>query len=481
MNDILFRTAQELAAAIRQRRASATDVLEVHLQQIDRHNRELNAIIGLDEERARVRAKEADEGLARGEVWGPLHGVPITIKDALETAGLRTTGGYPPLADYVPTQDATVVARLRTAGAVILGKTNLSVLSADYRAENPIFGRSNNPWDLRRTPGGSTGGGAAAVAAGLTPLEIGSDLAGSLRIPAHYCGVFALKPTEHRVPTTGHIPEPPGMPRGVRHMQTVGPLARSVDDLALALRLIAGPDGHESQVPPVPLETAEKPLKKSRFVWTDDFGGVPVTNDTRNALRALVDELQRSGCLIDRCSPDGFDWVGAWETWGEIVLAERAATAPDRAAERVAALGAQPDSPVAMFRGMARGAKATMQQYAETLTRRDALITAFENFIGYWDAFLCPVSVGPAIEHCPFGTPVDVDGQQVPYFVAGLAYTCPFNLTGHPVVVLPLTLSEDGLPIGVQVVGRRWGEMELLAIASQLAKVIGPLRHPPGY
>ena len=134
-----------------------------------------------------------------------------------------------------------------------------------------------------------------------------------------------------------------------------------------------------------------------------------------------------------------------------------------------------------MFRGMARGAKATMQGYAESLTRRDGLITAFDNFLGDWDAFLCPVSVGPAIEHCPFGAPVDVDGQQVPYFVAGLAYTCPFNLTGHPVVVLPLTLSRDGLPIGVQVVGRRWGEMELLAVASALAKALGPLRHPPGY
>ena len=327
MNDIHFKTAQELATAIRQCRVSAAEVLEAHLEQIKGHNPTLNAIITLDEEGARARAKQADKALARGEVWGPLHGVPITIKDALETVGLRTTGGYSPLADYVPARDATVVARLRTAGAVILGKTNLSVLSADYRAENPIFGRTNNPWNLGRTPGGSTGGGAAAVAAGLTALEIGSDLAGSLRIPAHYCGVFALKPTEHRVPTTGHIPEPPGVPRGVRHMQTVGPLARSVEDLALALGLIAGPDGYDSQVPPVPLKTGEQPLKISRFIWTDDFGGVPVTNDTRSSLSAFVDELQRSGCQIARCPPDKLDWVGAWESWGEIVLAERAATA----------------------------------------------------------------------------------------------------------------------------------------------------------
>jgi amidase len=482
MSNIIFVTAHELATRIRHRQVSVTEVLEAHLARITQYNPPLNAIITLDEERARTRAKEADTALARGEVWGPLHGVPITIKDAIETAGLRTTGGFPPLAEYVPSRDAPVVARLRAAGAIILGKTNLSVLSADYRADNPIFGRTNNPWDLGRTPGGSTGGGAAALVAGLTPLEIGSDIAGSVRNPAHYCGVYGLKSTEHRVPLTGHIPEPPGMPRGVRHLNTIGPLARSVEDLTLALRLIAGPDGCQWEVPPVPLdEAADRPLSVTRLAWTDDFGGVPVTNDTRVALATLAEELRRRGYQIERQTPEGFDFTAAWETFGEILLAERAATAPERAAERVAALDARPDSTVAMFRGMARGASATMQQYTESLTKRDALITALEQFLARWDAFLCPVTVGPAIEHCPFGTPVDVDGQQVPYLVAGIAYTCPFNLTGHPVVVLPLTRSAAGLPIGLQVIGRRWGEMQLLAIAAQLTKVLGPFQRPPGY
>ncbi|MBV8452989.1 MAG: amidase, partial [Deltaproteobacteria bacterium] len=234
MKEIIFATAQELAASIRERRISATEVMEAHLAQIAQHNPALNAIVTIDAERALSRAKEADTVLARGEVWGPLHGVPVTIKDAIETAGLRTTGGFPPLADHIPSADASVVSRVRAAGAIIVGKTNVPVLSADYRADNPIFGRTNNPWDLERTPGGSTGGGSAALAAGLSPLEIGSDLAGSLRNPAHYCGVFALKPTEHRVPLTGHIPEPPKILRGVRHMQTIGPLARSIEDLSLA-------------------------------------------------------------------------------------------------------------------------------------------------------------------------------------------------------------------------------------------------------
>jgi Asp-tRNA(Asn)/Glu-tRNA(Gln) amidotransferase A subunit family amidase len=185
-------------------------------------------------------------------------------------------------------------------------------------------------------------------------------------------------------------------------MNTVGPMARSVEDLTLALGLIAGPDSYESEVPPVPIGMArERSLSTTRFAWADGFGGIPVTNDTRVALGALVEELRRSGCQIEWQVPPGFDFETAWERWGEIVLAERAATAPERAAERVAALGADVGSPVAVFRGMARRATATMQQYVESLTRRDTLITALEDFLGHWDAFLCPVSVGPAIEHCP--------------------------------------------------------------------------------
>jgi amidase len=218
-----------------------------------------------------------------------------------------------------------------------------------------------------------------------------------------------------------------------------------------------------------------------RLAWTDDFGGVPVTNDTRLALANLAEELRRLGCHIEQRAPEGFDFTTVWETWGEILMAERVATAPDRAGERVAALDARPDSAVAMVRGIARGVKATMQHYTESLTKRDALITALEQFLAGWDAFLCPVTVGPAIVHCPFGTPVDVDDKQVPYLVAGIAYTCPFNLTGHPVVVVPLTRSTEGLPIGLQVVGRRWGEMQLLAIAARVAEVIGPFHRPPGY
>ena len=477
-----YTSAGEIAAAIRARRVSSTEVLEMYLERIARHNPALNAVCTLDEAGARARAREADSALRRGELWGPLHGVPMTIKDALETAGLRTTGGHPPLANYVPERDATAVARLRAAGAVLMGKTNVPPLSADYRADNPIFGRTNNPWDLARTPGGSTGGGAAAVAAGLSAFDVGSDLAGSVRTPAHYCGLFGLKTTERRVPNTGHIPEPPGLPRAVRHMNVLGPVARSVEDLTLILRIISGPDEAEWDVPPVPfIEAPERPLASARFAWSTDFGGIPVTRDTRNAIASLAKELAGLGCRVEQRMPADFDVNLAWQTWGEIAIAERAATAPDRVEERVAALNATLGGDVPVGRGSAKGARATIGDYMASLTQRDHLITALERFFDDWDALLCPVTVSPAIPHVPFGTPIDVDDKKVPYFLAGTSYTCVFNVTGHPVVVLPIARSQDGLPIGVQLVGRRWSEPALLALARKLALVTGPFQPPPGY
>ena len=231
MQSLTSLTATQLAAAIREGRTSSVEVMEAHLAEIAARNPALNAIITLDEEGALSRAREADAALARGEVWGPLHGVPMTLKDGHSTSGMRTTAGYAPLAEYVPEQDGTVAARLKGAGAIIMGKTNVSELLMDIQASNPIFGRTSNPYDPTRTSGGSSGGAAAALAAHMTPLEIGSDFAGSIRIPAHFCGVYALKPTEHRVSMYGHIPDLPGSIRSQRFMWSIGPLARSLEDL----------------------------------------------------------------------------------------------------------------------------------------------------------------------------------------------------------------------------------------------------------
>ena len=231
----------------------------------------------------------------------------------------------------MPKRDATAVARLKAAGAILLGKTNVPPLSADYRADNPIFGRTNNPWDLSRTPGGSTGGGSRRCPPGCRrSTSAATWLARCARPPI----IAACSPSSRpngRVPNTGHIPEPPGLPRGVRHMNVLGPLARSVEDLEVIMKVISGPDDAEWDMAPVPWrEPADWPLSSCRFAWSTDFGGLPVTRDTSDAISSLADKLSNAGCKVERRMPQGFDMALAWETWGELVIAERASTAPDR-------------------------------------------------------------------------------------------------------------------------------------------------------
>jgi amidase len=308
-HELLFMPAHRIAELIRERAVTSSEVVDAYLEQIRLHNPKLNAIVTLDEPGARERARQADEALAQGIVWGPLHGVPVTIKDNYATRGLKTTSSLPGLSDYVPSYDATVVKRIREAGAVILGKTNLPALGMDTQTNSPLFGLTSNPWDLKRTTGGSSGGDAAAVAAGLTALGMGNDIGGSIRIPAHFCGIYGMKPTENFTSTYGISPGGTnGDIRTIRHMACGGPLARCVEDLKLGLSVIAGPDLRNPDVPRVDL--GQKPvrrLKDLHLTWTDDFGGVPVTKETSEAIRSFASRLAEQGCRVERLSSSPFE------------------------------------------------------------------------------------------------------------------------------------------------------------------------------
>ncbi|HET8630205.1 MAG TPA: amidase family protein [Thermomicrobiales bacterium] len=455
--DTVFSSAADLAGAIRAGRASAVEVLEAHLAQIERHNPALNAVVTLDAGRAHERARAADAALARGEVWGPLHGVPFTLKDAHATAGVRTTTGFPPLAGQVPREDGTVAARLKAAGAILVGKTNVATMLGDYQTANPIFGRTNNPWDMSCTPGGSSGGAAAALAAGLTPLDIGTDLSGSIRLPAHFCGVFGLKPTERRVSLDGLIPGLPP-PRGVRVMSCVGPLARTPEDLALLYRLIAGPDGRDTEVPPVPLDDApEVALRDLRIAVVPTFPGIPAAAAIRDAVAALARALERAGAAVEAAAPPALDYHEELRSAGELIGMMVGAAQADEGA-----------------------APTTLAQYLTALDRRDQSILAWERFLEAWDVLLCPPSMSTAFPHCEPGTPLRVDGRDVDYWMV-CAHATLFNYTGHPALAMPYTQNNDGLPIGVQLVGKRWDEARLLAVAAALSGVAGGFRRPPGY
>src|SRR5712691_1458482 len=303
MTQLSFRSATELAAAIRRKEISSTELLECYLSRIEALNPGLGAVVTLDAERARREAVEADRRLAQGEPAGALHGLPVTVKDCLETAGLRTTCGAAELAGYVPDHDAEAVGRLRRAGAIIAGKTNLPVWASDCQSYNELFGTTNNPWDASRTPGGSSGGAAAAVAAGLCALELGSDLGGSLRIPAAWCGVYTLKPSFGIVPVHGHIPPPPGVLAEV-DIGVVGPLARSAADLDLLLAVLAGPDRQEAAAwrLELPAASARDAGQWRVAVWPDEPGW-PLDRTVAERLRAAADSLAAAGLSVTEARP----------------------------------------------------------------------------------------------------------------------------------------------------------------------------------
>lgn len=450
MDDLIYRSAVNLTRMVRARQVSAVEIVEAHLAQIARQNPALNAVVTLDAEGALSQARAIDSN----HTDGALLGVPITLKDCHETAGMRTTSGYPPLAGYIPAEDGTVARRLRAAGTIVVGKTNVSPLLADSQSDNAVFGRSSNPWELSRTPGGSSGGAAAAVAAGMTPLDIGSDIGGSIRMPAHCCGIMGIKPTERRVSNHGHIPDLPEHPRGARIMNSIGPMARDIDDLALALAIIEGPDGYDTDVPPAPADglpaLPELALDSIPLAFATSFPGLPVSADTRSAIERVASAIDTAGGRIEERLP-AIDFDEQIAVRATLRRYARIFTEP-------------PDEPL------------RADDYFRALNRRDHFIHAWQAFLGN-GAFICPVMMTTAFSHCPRDTPVIVDGIEYPYsFVAD--YCRPFNLTGHPVVTIPVALATDGLPIGIQIVGPHWSDARLLAIAKAIAAVVEPIGTP---
>ncbi|MGB0562431.1 MAG: amidase [Spirulinaceae cyanobacterium] len=492
MDALTFLPAHQLAQLIRDRTLSVVEVVESHLAQIEQHNPQLNAVCTLAAEQARHQAQQADAALDQGELWGPLHGVPVTIKDIFATANLRTTAGYIPLRDYLPTTDAAAVARLRAAGAIILGKTNLAELAGDFQSTNSLFPRVNNPWDLSRTAGGSSGGSAAAVAAGFAALDLGNDIAGSVRQPAHFCGVYALKPTEGRISNRGMIPEVPGMPHCLRQMLVTGCFARSVADLQLVLTVLAGSDRQRPDVPPVPFVPQAPPVLKSlNLAWLDQWPDVPTHSEIQAALQSTVQTLQAQGATVTRWQPPDFDLGEVLDIYTRLAIAINFYAQPinrhtlRRSLTQIWRTATQGDRHLRQLCNFGRHwpqlLNPSLKGYFEVWTERDRLIAQLEAALEPWDAWLLPVAATPAFAHCPAWSAVEVAGMDYPHALVNGAYTMPFSLTGQPVVVLPIGQTTTGLPIGLQLVGQRWDEARLLAIAQALEPVLGDWQAPPRY
>lgn len=479
-----LRSATALAAALRRRELGSLELLEHFLARLERWNPTLNAVVTLDIERARERARAADDALARGEAWGPLHGLPITIKDSIEVAGMPCTSGAPALAGHLPAETAPAAQRLVDAGAVIFGKSNLPLYAGDFQSYNEVHGTTCNPWDPARTPGGSSGGAAAALAAGLCGLELGSDIGGSIRNPSHYCGVYGHKPSHGIVPMRGHVPGPPGTLRE-DDLGVIGPMARSAEDLALALDLLAGPHGSAARAWRVRLPPARhQRLAGARIgVWLDD-PRCPVSSEVGDALQDAVDALARAGAAIDdRTRP-----VGAGESRATYLALLYGVLGAGFPASLLAAFDGQAaaldpaDDTLAAH--LVRGAALRHREWLAVHERRLALCARWEEYFRDHDALLAPVMPTVAFPHDHSeitSRSVDVDGRAFPYleqlFWAGLATVALLPATAVPVG----SGRTSGLPVGLQIVGPACEDRTPIALAAAMAGAVGGFATPPGY
>jgi len=479
-------SAKGLTQSIREGNVTVADAVQFCFDRIERHNLAINAVVTLNKEAALNTAKAADAYISQDGDLPPLFGVPITVKDAFETQGIETTSSHPPLKDYIPTTDATVVARLKNAGAIVLGKTNLPELAGDIQCWSPLFGRTNNPWNPSLTSGGSSGGSAAAVAMNFSYLDIGSDLAGSIRIPAAYCGVAGLKATENRVPRTGHIPHLPDTERSVRHLLSFGVLARCVDDLRLGFECIAGADGIDAEVPPLSLNlTTPKETRPLRVAWWDNFAGVPICSSTRTGLDRAVQQLSQAGLTVERCCPDNFDFEEAWHAYGIIMGAEVGLGIPMIERLSISWVGRFLPKSRPFVHAFANGLSFGWRRYNEALNIRERLLVKLEQFLDSWDVWVCPVTPSVAFPHQKprkFGKPptIMVDDYPMSYLEGTISMVTPFSLTGSPVVTLPVGVI-TGLPVGVQVIGKRWRDEALLDSCAVIESATGGFQPPPGY
>ncbi len=485
MTDIAFRPAGELTAAIRNREVSSRELLDHLLERVERLNPRINAVITLDVERARERADAADAALARGESWGPLHGLPITVKDCFETAGLRTTCGAPQLADHVPERNASAVERLLAAGAVLFGKTNTPTFTMDWQTYNPLHGTTRNPWNTDRTAGGSSGGSAAAVAAGLAGLELGSDIGGSIRIPAHCCGVYGHKPSWGIVPERGHIP---GLPGSLVEddINVVGPLARDASDLDLALSVIAGPLPEKAAAWRLELpEPRRDALRDYRVAaWFEDPAG-PVDRAVRDRLQAAVEALVKAGVRVDERRRPPIDLARAVELYRRLLAPITAATLSEEQFDALVGAGqaaaAGDPGEIAAF---ARAVGMRHREWLAAHQEREQMRAGWADFFREVDVLLCPVAPLPAIPH-DHREPLilrtlEVNGETRPY-TDHFAWTGPFGAAHLPASVAPAGRTPDGLPVGIQIVAAHLEDRTSIDVARRLADQIGGFEPPPGF
>jgi Asp-tRNA(Asn)/Glu-tRNA(Gln) amidotransferase A subunit family amidase len=469
MSDLTFLSAVSMADQIRQKKVSPVELVEAHLAKITRLNSQLNAFVHVDPDTALQQAHAAERHLNQNFSPGPLHGVPLSVKSSIDVSGLRCESGTRLREGHIPSPDAPLVSRLRRAGAIILGVTNTPELLMAWETDNLIYGRTNNPWDLSRTPGGSSGGEAAAIASGCSAGGVGSDGGGSIRVPAHFSGICGLKPTPGRIPATGHYPSSVG-PFAL--LGVVGPMARTVADLKVLFEVMQGPDYGDPSAAPVPVRWPDKDeLKKIRIGYFVDDGRTPVTSETRAAVETAAQSLRGAGFQVEPFRPDGLEHARMlwWKFFG---IAGGMLLGPMIKASK------SDVSPILKeFSSWVAGEPThTGRTLLDTWIQRDVLRAQVFRQMHDYPILLSPVAAIPAFRHRERSW--KIDGQTVEYLDAW-SYTEWFNLLGTPAAVVPVAQSAEGLPIGVQISGLPWEEEKVLAVAGALEAGNREWRRPP--
>lgn len=467
-SEITSLSASQIADQVRTRKLSPVEVVKAHLARIEEVNPKINAFVEMDGERALEHAREAEAVVMRGERLGPLHGVPISIKSSIEVAGMRCEAGTRLRAGNIASHDAPLVQRLKNAGAIVLGMTNTPELLMAWETDNLLYGRTNNPWDLSRTAGGSSGGEAAAIATGCSAGGVGSDGGGSIRVPAHFCGICGLKPTPGRIPATGHFPQSVG-PFAL--LGVVGPMARTISDLKVLFEVMQGPDVGDPSAAPVPVrwpQTSE--LKNLRIGYFEDDGRTPVTPETRSAVRKAVEALRSAGFEVEPFRPEGLEkarelWWRIFGVAGGMLLGPMVRGHEDE----LSPILKEFNSWVAAERPH------TAQTLLDTWIERDLVRMQIFEQMKNLPVLLCPVASIPAFRHGERSW--NVEGMQVDYLDAW-SYCEWFNLLGMAGAVVPVTQSPEGLPIGVQIVGRPWEEETVLTVARAVEEQSPPRSLP---
>ncbi|MDZ4860383.1 MAG: amidase [Candidatus Hydrogenedentes bacterium] len=483
-DSLAFASALEVARAIRSGQVSSLEITEHMLQRIEKHNPGINAVVTVSGELARTMAKAADEALARGEWWGPFHGAPWLVKDTFEAEGLRTTAGSVELKDYVSKSDAVVVDRMHRAGAVCLGKSNVPLFAADMQTFNEVFGTTNNPWNTKLSPGGSTGGGAAALAAGLCYLALGSDIGGSIRNPSHFCGVYGHKPTYGIVPTRGELASlPDAQPYPPDQLSVSGQLARSAADLRAMLEVMAGPDEADALAYTWRLPQARgSSIRDFRIGYVLDDPLCPVRPEVKAKLDEAVAALRKAGAKVDEGWPEGIDVQAQYGTYAYLLLASYAEALSDEEAAKIRELAKGSNVDLLTMRARAF----TDRHNGFAMASRDQMLhrAAWLSYFKTHDAFLLPTAFTAAFEHVQtepleFRSITTPEGARA---YTDLLFWISFaTMTGCPATVAPVGLAANGLPVGVQIMGPYMEDATPIALAGHLAEIAGGFVTPPGY